>query len=393
MKIVYSHHRPVATHHFLAAFETILAQAGINNFNFSSAFITWELQAGYPVIDVRYDEPTQAFYITQKRYLQATETAIPDEDPSWYIPLSYTTAINPDFENTKFTDFFVNNNNFKTISTSGIPGFNGNQWYIFNIQQIGFYRVNYDANNWFHIIMALNSPNFRQIHVLNRAQLVDDALTLAFDGYLSYDVALSVVSYLFQETDYIPWYPAVIHFDKLDYILKGTPLHAQFRRFIRLMVRRLHVTYGVKELRTSDLNEQFVRELGIDWTCRMGDQRCLDYAYNQIQTPDNIAKPLEITFVCNGMKGANRADKFVKYHRRFRDSSDQADRLRILDGITCATDTKLLVDLLQSTLGTEISYRSHERSRIYSNMWTKTSSGLQAMMQFILQLYNEIRSV
>lgn len=258
---------------------------------------------------------------------------------------------------------------------------------------MGFYRVNYETSNWNRIIQVLNSPNYKQIHVLNRAQIVDDALTMAFDGYLNYEIALGVVSYLFQETDYIPWYPAVMNFDKLDYILKGTPLHNQFRRFVRLMVRRFHVNFGLQNLPTDGVFEQFGRELGIDWTCRMGDQRCLDYAYNQIQTPQNIPKPLDLTFMCNGLKGENRANEFVNLFRWFRTSSDQADRMRIIDGLTCATETRLLVDLLQSTLGSEISYRSHERSRIYSNMWTRSSSGLQAMMQFILQLYSEIRSV
>lgn len=377
----------------MAAFETILAQNNVNNFNFSRAFVTWELQAGYPVISVRYDQPTQAFYITQQRYLQASETPVPLEDPSWYIPLSFTTGANPNFENTKFSHFFVDNEAFATVPANNISGFNGNQWYIFNIQQMGFYRVNYDTANWNRILSVLNSPNYKQIHVLNRAQIVDDALTMAFDGYLGYDIALGIVTYLFQETDYIPWYPAVMNFDKLDYILKGSPLYNHFRRFVRLMVRRLHVTYGLENHPNDDVTKQFVRELGIDWTCRMGDQRCLNYAAKQIENPDNIPKPLEISFLCHGIKGSGRSNEFVTYFRRFTSSSDQADRLRILDGLTCATDTKLLLDLLQTTLGTEISYRSHERSRIYSNMWTRTTSGLQAMMEFILQLYSEIRSV
>lgn len=118
---LYSHHRPVATHHLLAAFETILAQAGFSNFNFSASFITWELQAGYPIINVKYDNPTRLFTVTQQKYLSATEEPIPNDPASWYIPLSYTTAVNPDFENTKFSDYFVNNQASKTISTAAIP--------------------------------------------------------------------------------------------------------------------------------------------------------------------------------------------------------------------------------------------------------------------------------
>lgn len=119
---MFSHHKPVATHHLLAAFETILGEAGVNNLNFSAAFVTWELQAGYPIINVRYDVASQSFNITQEKYLSATEEPIPNDPASWYIPLSYTTAVNPDFDDTIFSDYFVNDQLYKTISTNGIPG-------------------------------------------------------------------------------------------------------------------------------------------------------------------------------------------------------------------------------------------------------------------------------
>ncbi len=187
---------------------------------------------------------------------------------------------------------------------------------------------------------------------------------MAFDGYVSYEIALGVVTYIFQETDYIPWYPAAYNFDKIDYILKGTPLHAEFRRFVRLAIRRLHVTYGLENLPGDGIIQQLARELGIDWTCRLDDPRCLSYANQQIQHPENIPKPLDITYWCNGLKGDDRTNEFVKLHQWFRTSTDQADRLRYIDALTCATDKKLLVDLLQSTLGSEIFYRAHERQRI-----------------------------
>jgi aminopeptidase N len=258
---------------------------------------------------------------------------------------------------------------------------------------MGYYRVNYDIANWQEIINVLNSPDFTKIHVLNRAQLVDDALTMAFDGYLSYDIAFGIVHYLFRETDYMPWYPAVIAFDKLDYLLKGTPLHSEFTRYVRKMVRRFHVTYGTEIQPNDGVLEHFARELGLDWTCRMGDQRCLDNAYHELMATENLPPPLQITFLCNAMKGPDREWEFVHFHKHFRDSTDQAERIRYLDGLTCSGNKTYIVDLLQSTLGSEIFYRSHERSRIYSNVWTRSSVGLQSMMQFIVQLYSEIISV
>ncbi|KAG5680753.1 hypothetical protein PVAND_010240 [Polypedilum vanderplanki] len=387
-----NNHKPVATEDMLAAYESILSEAGgILGLNFSRAFKTWEMQKGYPLVTVRFDETISQFRITQEKYLSLNEEKLENDDSSWYIPLSYTTGANPDFDNNLFTDFFPDGQAEKTISTAGISGFDASQWYIFNLQQLGYYRVNYDENNWRRIIEVLNSDDYTKIHVLNRAQLVDDALTLAFDGVISYDIALGVVSYLARETDYMPWYPAVYAFDKLDYILKGRPLHDSFRRFVRTLIRKMYVAHGL-ESKEGLLLSQFGRELAIDWTCRMGDQGCLDYAYSQLT--QDIPKPLDIALVCNGLKGLNRQTQFVQWYQKFQKSSDQSDRLRYLDGLLCSSDPKTLVDLLETTLGTGIEtfYRSHERSRIYSNIVSRSSAGLEALTTFILKLYDEIVS-
>ena len=44
-----------------------------------------------------------------------------------------------------------------------------------------------------------------KIHVINRAQIIDDAINLARSGLLSYEIALGVTSYLNKEVEYIPW--------------------------------------------------------------------------------------------------------------------------------------------------------------------------------------------
>ena len=64
-------------------------------------------------------------------------------------------------------------------------------------------RVNYDEKNWKMIIKQLNDDHMK-IHVVNRAQIIDDAINLARSGLLSYEIALGVTSYLNNEVEYIP---------------------------------------------------------------------------------------------------------------------------------------------------------------------------------------------
>jgi len=56
---------------------------------------------------------------------------------------------------------------------------------------------------------------YRQIHVLNRAQLIDDALYFLMNGQLPLILFLDLTQYLKQETDYVAWYPM---FKALEYM-------------------------------------------------------------------------------------------------------------------------------------------------------------------------------
>jgi ERAP1-like C-terminal domain len=110
-----------------------------------------------------------------------------------------------------------------------VPGDeNVTDWFVFNVNQFGFYRVNYAADNWLSIAHAWRSSP----HVFGtktRAQLIDDALSLAEDGFLSYDVALELLMELQAETTYLPWSAAMRNLLMLDSRLATSEIHDDFR--------------------------------------------------------------------------------------------------------------------------------------------------------------------
>lgn len=65
------------------------------------------------------------------------------------------------------------------LTISSLP--TKDKWVIFNVQETGYYRVNYDAENWNLIIQQLKE-NHESIQVINRAQIIDDVLNLARAG-------------------------------------------------------------------------------------------------------------------------------------------------------------------------------------------------------------------
>lgn len=80
----------------------------------------------------------------------------------------------------------------------------------------GFYRVNYGTDNWESLIEQL-AEKPAAIHVLNRAQLVDDSFNLARADKLHYSVPLRLSTYLKIEEHVLPWYPAI---ESYSYLLE-----------------------------------------------------------------------------------------------------------------------------------------------------------------------------
>ena len=93
---------------------------------------------------------------------------------------------------------------------------------------LGYYRVNYDEKNWRLIINQLNEDH-NKIHVINRAQLINDALNFASIGLLNYDLALGVTSYLDKETEYFPWYAALNGLEYVGNMLEETASYGNFK--------------------------------------------------------------------------------------------------------------------------------------------------------------------
>lgn len=110
---------------------------------------------------------------------------------------------------------------------------------------IGYYRVNYNDYNWNLITNYLNTENYKLIHVLNRAQLLDDSFHLAQDSYIgSHTIFLNITRYLRQEGDGIAWYPAFRAFSYLNTALRDTEDHKLFKA----STRELIFTYEIQKM-------------------------------------------------------------------------------------------------------------------------------------------------
>lgn len=188
---------------------------------------TWTLQTGFPVVHVIRDYAGRKFKLRQERFvLKETLNATARSEELWWIPITYTTSRVKNFESTQPVVWLKREKEIE-IEDSELRE---EDWIVVNIQETGYYRVNYDEENWHLITKHLSDPlKYREIAPTNRAQLLDDALNLAKGGYLDYKIALDVTKYLAHEEDYVPWKAAMSSFGYLDTMLIKSGDYALFK--------------------------------------------------------------------------------------------------------------------------------------------------------------------
>lgn len=152
------------------------------------------------------------------------------------------------------------------------------QWVIFNIQMAGLYKVKYDRRNYKLIVKALNSEKFKNIHIINRAQLIDDAMALAWTGEQDYGIALAMINYLSQEDEYIPWKAALDSLRSVNRVLLRSPLYGVFKAYIQHVLEPIYEKVGgVSEPKASSRLDTVKHQSMIcGWSCRFSVGDCVE---------------------------------------------------------------------------------------------------------------------
>ncbi|XP_029162224.1 aminopeptidase N-like [Nylanderia fulva] len=241
-----------------------------------------------------------------------------DLDQEYFIPVTYT--------NEKNINFDATSPNIKYCLTQSHPeikieiDYNSN-WIIVNLQQTGFYRVNYDSENWWRLAVYLNSENYKKIHVLNRAQIIDDAFYMAKTERLNFSIFWELASYLKREKDYVAWYPMIKIFEYMANMFPYTKLSEN-----RELLKEVHVTKLFKQIDTEMYNLTVPTNNNLDkclkqelarWQCIIGNPICLHMTKQQLKTymQSYIKKNKNFQLsgqqywaFCNGLKTVNSTE-------------------------------------------------------------------------------------
>lgn len=203
-----------------------------NKMNIKNVMSSWLLQKGYPLLTIirNYDGSNKVRFSQCKFELNEN-----DENKlmqiQFELPITYTSKLEQDW-NPKIKLWLHKTNNKSESFIEKQLDITENEWLIANLQEIGYYRVNYDERNWNLIIdQLIEDPSV--IDEINRVQILDDLFHLAEIGKVDYKLALKALTYFKNEKDSFPWISISRHIDLINKMLfSSKKYHTEWKEFI-----------------------------------------------------------------------------------------------------------------------------------------------------------------
>ncbi|XP_052132442.1 aminopeptidase N, partial [Frankliniella occidentalis] len=334
---------------------------------------TWTLQTGYPVVTVTRNYAAGSARLEQRRFVLRGMNATHGTDPLWWVPITFTTQASPDFQTTRPSHWMRRD---RTLALDSI-GADANQWVIFNVQETGFYRVNYDKTNWRLLGRALRDPAaLRVIAATNRAQLLDDAMNLARGGVLDYETALDVTRYLRYEKEYLPWKAALNALGYIDSMMVDSGHYDKFKTYVMSLLLPLYTDVGMREQPGEPLLRVLTRVSLMSWACNFGHEDCVDTAFDMFSQWRRAADPdkenpipanLKPVVYCTALRKGGQAEWDFAWERYLRTNVGSEKDL-LLNALGCTRETWILGRFLERAMTDSSGIRKQDVPRVFSSV-------------------------
>lgn len=363
-------------------FEAIAIAAGANNVplpaTMQNMFSSWSHQSGYPLLTVKRNYNNNSFTIQQEAFHDNTSIK---SEKTWYIPLNYAHKRNPDHRNTTASHYLLNIKDIE-VKDSALAA---DDWLLINKQSTGFYRINYDEQNWKLLSEALQTQTYK-FHPRNRAQLIFDAYKFSSTGRLSQDVFLNLLQYLPNEDQYAPWTSAYSVITNFNNYLNGDKDYKNFQLFVGELVTNIYEKLGINDVSGEQHLTKFIRNIAINLACMAGIESCIQETNNKLKALVNNGVPIEANLqrqiYCNGLVQSGDAE-FDFVYNELMASDDQAFRRTLVSSLGCSKTESQLKKFVHSSIDKSADWRVQERITLLSAAYSGNSVGLSVSIDFL----------
>ncbi|XP_069480419.1 aminopeptidase N-like [Ambystoma mexicanum] len=311
---------------------------------------TWVLQTGYPVVTVN----TATGELTQERFLLDGDSAA-NATSAWNTP--WIVPITSMKNGVRQPDTWLQEKSGTTHEQFQVD-VNSSDWILLNENMTGFYRVHYDQANWQRLLQQLVN-NHSAIPVINRAQIINDAFSLARSQYLPMTVALDTTRYLKKEMEYLPWHVAALSIADLTLMFDRSSIYGPLMKYFQKQVKALfshikNITSNWTVLSNEPM-KQYNAFNAFDLACSTGLSECLTTASKRykewMDNPTNNTIPpiLRPSIYCHAIAEGKEAEWDFAWEM-FQNSTLGSEADVLMQTMGCSREPWILNRYLDYTL-------------------------------------------
>ncbi|CAK1599082.1 unnamed protein product [Parnassius mnemosyne] len=369
-------------HHLFKALDAAAVEdnalSAYNGVTIDTYFRSWSEKAGHPLLTVTIDQRTGRMIVTQSRWER--NTGVSQYPSLWYVPITWTRGGAPDFNNLKPSQIISAQTTVIQRGTTGL------EWVLFNKQESGFYRVNYDDINWSLLTRELRGANRTVIHELNRAQIVDDLFALARAGVKSYDRIYNILSFLEFEDAYAPWIAAINGFNFVirrlaHYTTNLQKLYDNIKSLSVAITRRL----GYSEITGESYMDGLLRMHVLTFLCNIGHEQCVSEAKRNFQNWRNgefVAANMRPWVYCVGLREGTDED-FTHFWNRYLTEDLASEKIVMLEAAGCTNNETSLWRYLDAIVALDDAIRAQDYNTALNSAVSGNEANTMRMFEWL----------
>uniref|UniRef100_A0A8C3AQD7 Aminopeptidase n=1 Tax=Cyclopterus lumpus TaxID=8103 RepID=A0A8C3AQD7_CYCLU len=300
----------------------------------------WILQMGFPVVTIN----TQTGEITQKHFLLDPDSVVdrPSEfNYEWFVPITWIKNVGDEQQYWLLK---------KEATNTNMTLVGANDWLVANMNTKGFYRVNYDSDNWERLLAKLSSRHL-DIPVINRAQLIDDAFNLARAKMVSTTLALRTTKFLDKELEYMPWETAKRNMNYFYLMFDRSEVYGPMQAYWKKQVTPLFNHF--KEITVNwtkipeNHNDQYNQVNAISMACSTGVEGCEALTTGwfkewQDNPANNTISPnLKYTVYCSAIAAGGEKEWDFAWSM-FKNATIATEADKLMSALSCTKEPWLL---------------------------------------------------
>uniref|UniRef100_A0A8D0AY27 Aminopeptidase n=1 Tax=Sander lucioperca TaxID=283035 RepID=A0A8D0AY27_SANLU len=303
----------------------------------------WILQMGFPVVTIN----TKTGRITQNHFLLDPDSVV--DTPSvyeWFVPITWIKTGGVEQQ------YWLLNKEGKIYFRCA------NDWLVANVDMKGFYRVNYDPENWVRLLTKLSSKH-QDIPVINRAQIIDDAFNLARAKLVDTTLALKTTKFLSKEVEYIPWETASRNLNYFFLMFDRSEVYGPMQAYLKKQVTPLFNYFKELTVNWTKIPEkhtdQYNQVNAISKACSTGVEGCEELTTGWFRewmnnpAKNNISANLKYAVYCSAI-AAGGVDEWDFAWSMYKNTTIASEADKLMSALSCTKQPWLLNRYLEYCL-------------------------------------------